>query len=163
VGEVRGLLRYWLCGGLLLAGCAHPYRPPALPSDATAVVRFAIRADSLTESEHSSRFLLEAHDFGASCPANSFLVGGAYLGRSDIERNRAEIRVPAGTRIFFSATYRSAGIASEAWCKLDYGFVPEAERSYLVVHSGNRRGCEVTVLNLTSGAPVMPMRPGQCG
>jgi hypothetical protein len=162
---MRGLLRSWLCGGVLLAGCAHPYRPPALPVEATAVVRFATHAVSLTQSEHSRGFILGAHDFGASCPANEFMFGGEYLGRIDIEgsRDRAEIRVPAATRIFFSAIYRSTGIAADTWCKLIYGFVPEAGHSYLVVHSGNRRGCEVTVLSQTAAAPVMPMRPGQCG
>jgi hypothetical protein len=162
---MRGLLRSWLCAGLLLAGCAQPYRPPALPVEATALVRFATHASPLTQSEHSKRFVLEAHDFGGSCPADPFMFGGESLGRIDIERSgdRAEIRVPAGTRIFFSATYRSTGIAADRSCRLIYGFVPEAGHSYLVVHSGSRRGCEVTVLNQTAAAAVTPMRPGQCG
>ncbi len=152
-----------------VAACAHPYQPPTGPEETTALVRFETRATAFTQLELFSSFTLEARDYGRTeCPgrwlAGDGLGSGTYLGRIDLERegDSAEVRVPTGTRLFFTAYYSSQTIGASVTCDLTYGFVPEAGHSYLIEHSGNRRACEVVVRDLTASSPVSLMGRGNC-
>lgn len=149
---------------LCAAACAHPYRPPVGPEETTALVRFETHATAFTQLEFFSTFHIDAREYGQTeCPGR-WTDGGTYLGRIQMEREEgsAEIRVPAGTRVFFSATYSSQTLGASISCDLTYGFVPEAGPRYLVEHSGNRRVCDVVVRDLTAKAPVSLMGRDNC-
>jgi len=149
---------------LLLVGCAHAYLPPQLPEDETARVRFETGTTAFSDVEFFSTFHIDAHDYGPNeCPGR-WTNSGTYLGRIDMERegDTAEIRVPTRTRIFFSASYGSSTLGGSISCNLTYGFVPIAGHAYLARHSGNRRGCEVVVHDVTDGMPIELMGRDAC-
>jgi hypothetical protein len=154
------------CAALLLCAlaCAHPYRAPEGPVEQTALVRLETRATALMRWEISSTFYVDARDYGEDgCPGR-WTDGGKYLGRVELEREggRAEIRVPTGTRVFFSASYFSQTFGASARCDLTYGFVPEAGHTYRVEHAGNRRSCEVRVTDESSPEPIALMGRDRC-
>ena len=150
--------------GLCVAACAHPYRSPTGPEEATARVRFETHATAFSQLELFSSFHISVRDYGREeCPGK-WLDGGTNLGRIDMERegDSVEIRVPTATRVFFSAAYGSQTLGASITCNLTYGFVPEAGHSYRIEHTGNRRACGVVVLDLTANAPVALMGRGNC-
>jgi hypothetical protein len=149
---------------LCLTACAHAYRAPTGPEEATARVRFETHATAFSQLELFSSFHISVRDYGREeCPGK-WLDGGTNLGRIDMERegDSVEIRVPTATRVFFSAAYSSQTLGASITCNLTYGFVPEAGHSYRIEHTGNRRACEVVVLDLTANAPVALMGRGNC-
>lgn len=155
-----GLAALALCA----AACAHPYRAPAGPEAATALVRIETHDAAFARFEVFSTFHIDVRVYGENeCPSR-WTDGGTYLGRIELDREGGseEVRVPTERRVNFWASYSSQTLGASISCSLFYAFVPEAGHSYVLQYSGDRRGCQVVAQDQTTASPVALMGRRDC-